>query len=544
VTTPAADPSPPAWVHKRDGRLVPFDADKISRSLFAATEALGRPDPFLARELTDGVVHFLSGEAEGAIPTTTQVADLVVKVIRELGHPALARAYADYSRPQPTRRPAKKSGVTLRFSPDAPPTAVVAGCLRAYTLQAVFTRDLVAAHDAGLLALAGLEAPGELAGAAVEWAGEDSLLERLLEARRHAAEYVALDGVEHVLARSGMGVETFVRQLAAGLRATGLRAVLNLNVAGPPPWADDLAGGPLFAGQPDRPPPERLAALADALLEALPCAPVARGRLRIDWHLAGRDLAAGERLLRAARLAAEDGPIAFALDRPRRPVALAEGIDRRHPAVLTAVGLHLPRLLELPGLNGDAGLFVQKLGSLARLALSAGAQKRDYLRCHAADRPALGRGFLLERARLVVVPVGLEAAVRSLTGRGLSDDKALDLARQALDRLRDVLSRDGRACLDGPADFALGAAGVAGLTGWDAAAPVRSQLRAAGALHAAAGGGTAAVLLPEGERPGAGQAAEWLRGAWRQTDAARLRLVRAGAAHAQGTLPALGTADS
>ena len=43
--------APPAWVQKRDGRLEPFDADKISRALFAASESLGRPDAFLAREL-------------------------------------------------------------------------------------------------------------------------------------------------------------------------------------------------------------------------------------------------------------------------------------------------------------------------------------------------------------------------------------------------------------------------------------------------------------------------------------------------------------
>ena len=28
--------SPPAWVRKRDGRLVPFEADRLSRALFAA----------------------------------------------------------------------------------------------------------------------------------------------------------------------------------------------------------------------------------------------------------------------------------------------------------------------------------------------------------------------------------------------------------------------------------------------------------------------------------------------------------------------------
>src|SRR6516225_5509322 len=92
----ASPPALPAWVYKRDGRLVPFEADKISRALFAAGEGLGRPDAFLARELADGVVHFLTVECEGATPTTKQIAELVVKVVRELGQPALAEAFARF----------------------------------------------------------------------------------------------------------------------------------------------------------------------------------------------------------------------------------------------------------------------------------------------------------------------------------------------------------------------------------------------------------------------------------------------------------------
>src|SRR5689334_6893843 len=53
MTTPDGaamnDPLPPTWVSKRDGRLEPFEADKISRALFAAGERLGMPDAFLAR---------------------------------------------------------------------------------------------------------------------------------------------------------------------------------------------------------------------------------------------------------------------------------------------------------------------------------------------------------------------------------------------------------------------------------------------------------------------------------------------------------------
>src|SRR5438270_4244131 len=92
------DPVPPTWVSKRDGRLVPFEADKISRALFAAAEGLGRPDAFLARELADGVVHFLAAESEGKAPTTEEIEEVVVKVVRELGHPALAEAFADFAR--------------------------------------------------------------------------------------------------------------------------------------------------------------------------------------------------------------------------------------------------------------------------------------------------------------------------------------------------------------------------------------------------------------------------------------------------------------
>ena len=87
----------PAWIYKRDGRLVPFEADKISQSLFAATESVNRPDAFTARELTDGVLHFLTMELGDAIPSTTQVAELVAKVVRELGQSAIAQAYADFA---------------------------------------------------------------------------------------------------------------------------------------------------------------------------------------------------------------------------------------------------------------------------------------------------------------------------------------------------------------------------------------------------------------------------------------------------------------
>src|SRR4051812_2626833 len=103
--------APPAWVYKRDGRLVPFEPDRISRALFAATEGLRRPNAFLARELADAVLHFLTADMDGPAPTTAQIAELVVKVVRELGHPDLARAFADFRRtPKPVLEPAAAPG--------------------------------------------------------------------------------------------------------------------------------------------------------------------------------------------------------------------------------------------------------------------------------------------------------------------------------------------------------------------------------------------------------------------------------------------------
>ena len=67
---------------------------------------------------------------------------------------------------------------------------------------------------------------------------------------------------------------------------------------------------------------------------------------------------------------------------------------------------------------------------------------------------------------------------------------------------------------------------TAGLTPWDAGAPAKNQLRAAGSLHAVAETGTAAVLFAEGQLPSPDRLVEWLREAWRRTDVLRLRFVR------------------
>jgi hypothetical protein len=255
--TQHASPPLPEWVHQRDGRLVPFDADRISRALFSATESQGRPDSFLARELTGSVVHFLRIEAEGTTPTTTQIAELIVKVVRELGHPTLAQAYAtaQLEKEREVPEPATdRDAVLAQLGPNENSRALVqrlgAARVAPYVLRTIFNADVAWTHEEGLLSLRGLDAPLELAGWLLNARERRGLVEALEEARGIAGTFVAIDSPEYLLdpqACPGSAAE-YVRELSIGLRATGLRAIVNLNGAAPPIWAGSLAEGPLFGG--------------------------------------------------------------------------------------------------------------------------------------------------------------------------------------------------------------------------------------------------------------------------------------------------------
>jgi hypothetical protein len=567
-------PSNPTWIRKRDGRLVPFEADKIAQTLFAAAEEIGQADVFLARELADSVVHFLREETDQPRipPTTEHLAELIVKVVRELGHPALAEAYAAFNRQARRRRAEQPTLPPESGSPVPPATPSARGlvheALRDYSLRTIYARDLAAAQREGLLTITGLETPDQLHAVLVGALRnpERALLEPLAQAARIAGQVVVMEGCEEVLAERGVGkrggalrerdlnaVEEFVRELLLGVRLIERRAVVSLNTeAGAEAESTE---GALFASLPAAAPEQR-AALSDALADRL--AESTRGPVLLDWHLSENDFTseARPRLLRRARQALAGAQLTFALDRPHRPAPLAEGLERRHPAVLLATGLHLPRVAEqvLPANPFEHGgeepasapqqeQFLDRVGRLTRLALSAAVRKTTYLRRHPDVDPKVRGGFLLERARLLVTPLGLDRAVRHLLNRGLCSDAGVALARCILERIDEALRQEGpglavAACIAGPLDrhgFSLDSEShltrgwhterVAGLTPWDEQATVKTQLQTAGELHARAGHGIAAVLLPRDQSASAEQLADWLSWAWRKTEVRRVRFV-------------------
>lgn len=534
----------PAWVSRTDGRLVPFEPDRISGALFAATESLGRPDPLAARELCDGVLHFLAAEEENTTITSSQVADLVAKVVRELGQPAIARAFlqrADRAAPlsvPPRLSPRLRDLVreALGSFGSAELCRRTGGAvLRDFSLEEIFAPEVVAAHHDGLLTLGGLESPSQAATCVMPTPrrGRFGLAEAVEEARTQAGEVVSIDGAEETLAMTGGDAQAFLGELRMALRATGLRAILNLNAKAPPGWAEDLAGGPLFAAIPGQLAADRREALAETLLhEFLEAAP--SGDHRLDWHLSASDFHAPKNagLAHLMRRAAEGLPIAFVFDRPRRVVRLAEGIDRDYPTALIYITLHLRQLVDRAGAQGLPERFLEQLASLARLALSAAAQKREFLRHYGPARPT----FLADRARVVVVPGELAESAQRLGGsESLNEEVVWNLRSEAIKRLEQVLEREGtarglQAVVDSAPWFvresaAPGADDPLSFACLIAREPHFSRLafeQAAARLSAA----TLAVAISPGAVPSAESLVALLRYGWRHTRTGRMCFYR------------------
>jgi len=564
----------PVWIHKRDGRLVPFEADKISQSLFAASESLGRADAFTARELTDGVLHFLCAELNGAIPQTGQVAEMTIKIVRELGQAAIAQAYADFSKKRSQRPPREEKEAAIESSrvsvgrgsqPRLPSAAtlasldnvslvreVAAAYLTNFSLEEIFTRDIAAAHRDGLITLTGLETPFEIQGGILQgWSKPLSLA--LQDARQSVGQFIVLDGPEFAgasgTASLDVAPEDWVQDLLFGLRTQGLRAMVSLNAAVSPPWAQSLAAGPLFDPNSSRLSAEHWTERADEFLEAL----ASRTNWgRVQWHLSEQDwtLRNASRTNRLARHLLQRAPITIAFDRTPCAISLSEGLDRRNSSLLISVGLNLPGLSRLLGDGVGPELFLQKLGSLARLAITAAVQKRRFITRYRRKQPA----FLVDRARLAVVPVGIESVTRRYTGQNiLLGNAGADFASKIIRGLAETLREEGliynlEAVLDSaPSQEAwpfmrsltrseLGGQGsdwtppaleeVAGLTTWNEELTPAQQIQAGGLLHAIAGAGTQWVLLPPGFSLKDEDMVAVLRTAWKETQANRIRLVQ------------------
>ena len=85
------------FVRKRDGRVVPFDREKITQAIFKAAEAVGGEDYQEANRISRLVTVALDAiYGEERIPTVEEIQDLVEKMLIEEGHAKTAKAYILY----------------------------------------------------------------------------------------------------------------------------------------------------------------------------------------------------------------------------------------------------------------------------------------------------------------------------------------------------------------------------------------------------------------------------------------------------------------
>jgi uridine kinase len=101
---------------KRDGRIVPFNREKITFAVLQAAVAVGGRDRVKAEKVTDDVVQMLESRQRGdSIPTVEEVQDLVEKALIERGHAKTAKAYIVYRYEHALKRSGRKS---LTYSAD------------------------------------------------------------------------------------------------------------------------------------------------------------------------------------------------------------------------------------------------------------------------------------------------------------------------------------------------------------------------------------------------------------------------------------------
>jgi ribonucleoside-triphosphate reductase (formate) len=85
------------YIRKRDGRIVPFDPEKITEAIFKAARAVGGTDREPAKSVSDSVIGILDILCkEERIPTVENVQDLVEKILIEKGHAKVAKAFILY----------------------------------------------------------------------------------------------------------------------------------------------------------------------------------------------------------------------------------------------------------------------------------------------------------------------------------------------------------------------------------------------------------------------------------------------------------------
>ena len=101
---------------KRDGRVVPFNQEKITNAVFAAARAAGGKDRKKAEQLSNLVIKQLKKDIKKGYPSIEKIQDTVEKILIEQGHARTAKAYISYRQKRSDIR-IEKQRVTVLSEP-------------------------------------------------------------------------------------------------------------------------------------------------------------------------------------------------------------------------------------------------------------------------------------------------------------------------------------------------------------------------------------------------------------------------------------------
>ena len=86
-------------VVKRNGKIVPFDQEKITVAIYKAAAALGGHDRALSEGLSNQVVDALTATYSADLPPTVEdVQDIVERVLIKSGHARTAKIFIVYQK--------------------------------------------------------------------------------------------------------------------------------------------------------------------------------------------------------------------------------------------------------------------------------------------------------------------------------------------------------------------------------------------------------------------------------------------------------------
>lgn len=389
------------------------DEDAICQAIFAGTVRLGRPDAFLARELTDGVMHFLLSDVDDA---GQPINELVAKLVRELGHPQLAHVLDE-------KHFNKKPWTGYSTNDLRSPTKLAR--------ESVFPPDLMAAHDAGLLQLddlhladrlieCNLPGPGE-AISPHEWNG------RLIAARKVTGRTVTLDNAACCLGAADAG--EWLIELVAGLRSTSLQALITLNAE---TGACESAKSLFSSAQPSLWGEEAINP-ARELLQAGIDRDFGDAPIHWRWHLSNSDfsLDKANQLAWLAEAATKVKNLTLAFDRTSKASVSTDGTLMSVEASLSGLRRYLPDKV-------SAEEFIAKIGSLVRLALAAGHAKRKFLRQNGSSE--LRSGFLIDRSALQLLVTGMNHVAERF---GIAANRLFAFRQSVLQQVENAVAADG-----------------------------------------------------------------------------------------------------